>query len=158
MWNLLWSTLHLLVGMKSRAVCGHPLCKSRIESGHQKTKTTQQFWFLYSFYFTGMKLLEIYCEQIPCQSMVIRDRMLMRHCGFVRCKYTHTSLITGLKALNTSGNCQRPVFKLGVSQHSSKSVTNLDLIGHQTCKMDSIGHQSCKRITRDKTPLLHSFV
>ena len=40
-----------------------------------------------------------------------------------------------LKALDTFGNCQRPVFSLGVS----------------------IGRQSCERIMEEKTPLSHKL-
>ena len=48
-------------------------------------------------------------------------------------------------ALDTFGNCQRPVFSLGVSQHGHK-ITNL-----------WIGRRSCKRIMEEKTLLSHKL-
>ena len=64
---------------------------------------------------------------------------MQRHC--ISCSF---------KGTGHFGNCQRPVFSLGVSQHMHK-ITNL-------WKFDSIGHRSCKRIMKEKTPLLHKFV
>ena len=40
-----------------------------------------------------------------------------------------------LKALGTFGNCQRPVFALGVSQHNMHKITNCEKLG-------SIGQRS----------------
>ena len=55
-----------------------------------------------------------------------------------------------LEALNTFGNCQRPVFSLGVSQHMHNK---------QICdNLDPVGHLSCKRIMKKKTHLLHKCV
>ena len=49
-----------------------------------------------------------------------------------------------LKTVDTIGNCQNPVFSLGVSQHMHK-VTNL-------------GRQTCEIITKEITPLSHEIV
>ena len=55
-----------------------------------------------------------------------------------------------LKTLDTIGNCQRPVFSLGVSQHMHKITTceNLSLIGRWSCEIT----------TKEKTPLSHEDV
>ena len=48
------------------------------------------------------------------------------------------------------GNCQRPVFSLGVSQHMHKI---------QTCEnLKSICRRSCEIIMEEKTPLSHEVV
>ena len=52
-----------------------------------------------------------------------------------------------LKTLGTIGNCQRPVFSLGVSQHMH-NITNLS----------SIGRQSCKITMKEKLPLSQEVV
>ena len=51
------------------------------------------------------------------------------------------------KTLDTLGNCRRPVFSLGVSQHMHKK---------QTCKnLSSICRWSCEIVMKKKTPLSH---
>ena len=58
-----------------------------------------------------------------------------------------------LKTLDTIGNCQRPVFSLGVSQHINA------FIKLQTCEnLSSIGRRICKTIMKEKTPLSHEVV
>ena len=55
-----------------------------------------------------------------------------------------------LKTLDTIGNCQRPVFSLGVSQHMHNK---------QTCEtLSSICRQSCEMIMKEKTPLSYEVV
>ena len=56
-----------------------------------------------------------------------------------------------LKAVDTIGNCQRPVFSLGVFQHLC--------IKQQTCEnLYSIGCRSCEIIMKEKTLLSHEGV
>ena len=55
--------------------------------------------------------------------------------------------VLDLKALDTFGNCQRPVFLLGIPQHM-----------HKIKQSGLIGHRSCKRIMKQKSPLLHKCV
>ena len=56
----------------------------------------------------------------------------------------------GLKTVDTIGNCHRPVFSLGVSQHLHKTRCE---------NLSSIGRQSCEIIMKEKTPLLsHELV
>ena len=53
-------------------------------------------------------------------------------------------------ALNTIGNCQRPVFSLDVSQHMHTK---------QNCEnLSSFGHRSCDIIMKEKTPLSNEVV
>ena len=52
---------------------------------------------------------------------------------------------TDLKTPDTFGDCQRPVFSLGVSQHML-NITNL-------WNLNSIGCRSCEIIMEEKTPL-----
>ena len=47
-----------------------------------------------------------------------------------------------LKALYTFGNCQRPVFSLGVSHHK------------HTANLGSIGHLSCEKMMKEKKNLV----
>ena len=56
-----------------------------------------------------------------------------------------------LKALDTFGNCQRPVFSLGVSKHNMRKITLCE-------SLDSYGHRRCQRKTKEKTPLMHKLV
>ena len=49
-----------------------------------------------------------------------------------------------LKALYMFGNCQRPVFSLGVS--------------HLNHRIISIGHRGCEKMMNEKTSLLDEFV
>ena len=53
-----------------------------------------------------------------------------------------------LKTLDTIGNCQRPVFSLGLSQHMHKLNENLSLIGRRSCKI----------IMKEKTPCHTKFM
>ena len=48
-----------------------------------------------------------------------------------------------LKTLDTIGNCQRLVFKVGVSQHLHK-------INNKPVKLISVGRQSCKILMKEK--------
>ena len=64
--------------------------------------------------------------------------------GFLRL----VSYIQWLKTLDTIGNCQRPVFPLGVSQHYMHKITNLWKFG---CR-------SCEIIMKEKTPLSNEVV
>ena len=61
---------------------------------------------------------------------------------------TISSEMLQLKAVDTIGNCQRPVFTLGVSQHMHK----------HTCENFSlICRRSCEIIMKEKTPLSHKL-
>ena len=60
------------------------------------------------------------------------------------------NLSSYLKALDTIGKCQRPVFSFGVSSHMHKK---------QTCEnLNTIGGRSCEIIMKEKTPLSHGVV
>ena len=48
--------------------------------------------------------------------------------------------------MDTIGNCQRPVFSLGVSQHMHK-ITNRE-------NLNSIGRQSCEITMKEKNTLV----
>ena len=55
-----------------------------------------------------------------------------------------------LKAVDTNGNCQNPVFSLCVSQHVHDK---------KTCEnLSSIGRRSCEITMKEKTPLSHKVV
>ena len=55
-----------------------------------------------------------------------------------------------LKTRDTIGNCQRPVFSLGVSQHMHENTPCENL--------SSIGCRSCEIIMEEKTSLSHEVV
>ena len=59
----------------------------------------------------------------------------------------HQSTIQ-LKGTDTFGNCQRPVFSLGVSQHKYKNLWKFGLNWSS----------NFEKIIKEKTPLLHKFV
>ena len=68
---------------------------------------------------------------------------------------THTFVVNltwyiELKRMDTIGNCQRPVFSLGVAQHMHKQ-TNL-------WKFELNWLRSCEIIMEEKTPLSHKGV
>ena len=54
-----------------------------------------------------------------------------------------STFILNLKALDTFGNCQRPVFSIGVSKYYA-----------QNNKSGLICLRSCKRILNEKTPFV----
>ena len=111
------------------------------------------YYFTHLFYQFPVSVILWYCSRYMYSTCTWLSLWELKSWSALCMNWSsQTDRMYTLKALDALGNCQRPVFSLGVSQHEWS-------IKQQICEnLGSVGYRSCKRIMTEKHPWVRNYL